>query len=185
MTYGAAAGTAAQGNTALSFTGSGNPTGTVSGTAGGGFSTNTLAIVNNPTFGGLLTANGGVAATTGTFSGAVTLSSLGAGIVQTNASGVVSNATIDRNSALLTGQTSVANGGTGASTASGARTNLGAAASGANTDITSLANATSVGSTGAAFDLAGNASTVLSATDSGFTTSVGFAVPTANVSYLF
>ena len=48
-----------------------------------------LAIVNNPTFSGLLTANGGVAATTGTFSGAVTLSSLGAGIVQTNASGVV------------------------------------------------------------------------------------------------
>ncbi|MCA9326757.1 S-layer family protein, partial [Candidatus Saccharibacteria bacterium] len=38
----------------------------------------------------------------------------------------------------FTGQLPVANGGTGSSTAAGARTNLGAAASGANSDITSL-----------------------------------------------
>ncbi len=41
----------------------------------------------------------------------------------------------------------VASGGTGATTASGARTNLGAAASGANSDITSLSTTTSVTST--------------------------------------
>src|SRR5687767_3355672 len=38
----------------------------------------------------------------------------------------------------------IAKGGTGATTASGARSNLGTAASGANTDITSLANTTGV-----------------------------------------
>lgn len=42
----------------------------------------------------------------------------------------------------LTGTLAVANGGTNATTASGARTNLGAAASGANTDITSLGGLT-------------------------------------------
>ncbi|MGB4966668.1 MAG: tail fiber domain-containing protein, partial [Candidatus Saccharimonadales bacterium] len=50
---------------------------------------------------------------------------------------------------------SVANGGTGATTAAGARTNLGAAASGANSDITSLSGLTTAlsvgqGGTGAA-----------------------------------
>lgn len=42
----------------------------------------------------------------------------------------------------LTGTLAVANGGTNATTASGARTSLGAAASGANTDITSLGGLT-------------------------------------------
>ena len=48
-----------------------------------------------------------------TSSGPITFSSLGSGIVQSSAGGVVSSSTLDRNSALLTGQTSVANGGTG------------------------------------------------------------------------
>ena len=52
VTYGNGADTAAQGNSTLSFTGSGNLTGTVSGTAGGGLTTNTLALVNSPTFSG-------------------------------------------------------------------------------------------------------------------------------------
>jgi len=60
VTYGSTANTAAQGNTTLSFTGSGNLTGTVSGTAGGGFTTNTLALINNPSFTGAVTANGGL-----------------------------------------------------------------------------------------------------------------------------
>lgn len=42
---------------ALSFTGSGNLSGSVSGTAGGGFTTNTLAVVSNPTFTGLITSS--------------------------------------------------------------------------------------------------------------------------------
>lgn len=50
VSYGSAANTAAQGNSSLSFTGGGNLTGTVSGTAGGGFTSNTLSIIDNPTF---------------------------------------------------------------------------------------------------------------------------------------
>ena len=46
----------------------------------------------------------------------------------------------------ITGAVAIVNGGTGSTTASGARTALGVAASGANTDITSLASATTVNS---------------------------------------
>jgi hypothetical protein len=48
----------------------------------------------------------------------------------------------------LSGALSVANGGTGATTATTARTNLGAAASGANTDITALNQDVTVTATG-------------------------------------
>lgn len=48
----------------------------------------------------------------------------------------------------VTGILPVANGGTNASTASAARTSLGAAASGANTDITALAQAVTITGTG-------------------------------------
>lgn len=61
----------------------------------------------------------------------------------------------------LSGQVPIANGGTNATSASGARTNLGAAASGANSDITSLSGLTtalsvSQGGTGQASLSAGN-----------------------------
>jgi hypothetical protein len=192
VVYGSTLNTAAQGSTLLSFSGTGNLTGSINGTAGGGFTSNTLNVVSNPTFGGLVTANGGISSTAISFSGSltqngagsITFGSLGTGLLQTDASGVVTSSALNRNSSLLTGQTSVANGGTGASSAAGARTNLGAAASGANSDITSLSGVTSVGGTGA-LTLQGNASTVLNVTDSSFTTSVGFAAPTANVTYLF
>ncbi len=52
----------ANASTSLSFTGSGNLTGSVSGTAGGGITTNTLAVVSNPIFTGLIS---GQANTTG------------------------------------------------------------------------------------------------------------------------
>jgi len=181
VNYGSAANTAAEGNTAFTFTPSGNLTGSLSGTAGAGFTTTTLDVVSNPTFSGLITGNAGL-----TVSGAVKFSSLTAGLVQTDTSGNVSSGAADRNSStFFSNSLNVANGGTGSGTASGARTNLGAAASGANSDITSLSAATNVGSSSAALTLQGNGSSVFTATAGSFTTSVGFASPTANVSYLF
>jgi hypothetical protein len=95
VTYGSTANTAAQGSTSLSFTGSGNLTGAISGTAGGGFTTTTLAITNSPTFSGTLTANGGLSATTGGFSGLLSASaglSVAAGSTFTNASSTLNTA---------------------------------------------------------------------------------------------
>ena len=85
-----------------------------------------------------------------------------------------------------TGQLAISDGGTGSTTASGARTSLGAAASGANSDITSLTALTAitpsgpltVGATTQALTLQGNGTTAITATDSGFTTTVGFITPT-------
>jgi hypothetical protein len=53
-------------------------------------------------------------------------------------SGVTFNGNTTGTASNVSGVVAVANGGTGATTAANARTNLGAAASGANTDITSL-----------------------------------------------
>jgi hypothetical protein len=63
-------------------------------------------------------------------------------------SGVTFNGNITGTAANVTGTVAVANGGTGATTAANARTNLGAAASGANTDITSLEQDVAVVATG-------------------------------------
>ncbi len=79
--YGALSGTAAQGNTSLSFSGSGNLTGSVGGTAGGGFTANTLDVVANPTFNSV---------TAGTFDGDLT--------------GNAATATLAANSTQLGGQ---------------------------------------------------------------------------------
>jgi hypothetical protein len=68
---------------------------------------------------GQLTVSSGGASITGnvSISGTTTLSSLGAGVVQSNGSGVLSSSAIDRNSAtLLTNTLNVSNGGTGATT---------------------------------------------------------------------
>jgi DNA-binding transcriptional MerR regulator len=87
----------------LSFTGSGNLTGSVSGTVGGGFTTNTLSIVSNPTFAGLITGQAGLTVTAGganitgglTTSGMVTFSGLAtSGVVHTNGSGVLSTGAV-------------------------------------------------------------------------------------------
>lgn len=63
-------------------------------------------------------------------------------------SGVTFNGSITGTAANVTGIVAVANGGTGASTAANARTNLAAAASGANTDITSLEQDVTIVATG-------------------------------------
>lgn len=84
----------------------------------------------------------------------------------------------------------VANGGTGATTAADARTNLGAASSGVNNDITTLGSVTSIASgsgltinaTSGTLSLQG-AATVLAQTNGTNTTRLDFANPTANVTY--
>src|SRR5690606_24629755 len=93
----------------------------------------------------------------------------------------------------LTAPLSVANGGTGATDATNARANLSAAASGANSDITSLGAVTlinpsaalTVGSSGFQLSLQGNDTSEWVVTDSGFSTTIGFETPTANVDFLF
>ena len=63
-------------------------------------------------------------------------------------SGVTFNGNTTGTASNITGVAAVVNGGTGATSASAARTNLGAAASGANTDITSLEQDVAVVATG-------------------------------------
>jgi parallel beta-helix repeat protein len=80
-----------------------------------------------------------------------------------------------------------ANGGTGATTAAGARTNLGAAASGSNNDITQLTGVSAitpnssltVGSASQSLVLQGS-TTVLASTNGGVTNSLGFATPSGS-----
>ena len=64
-------------------------------------------------------------------------------------SGVTFNGNSTGTAANVTGVVAVVNGGTGATTAAAARTNLGAAASGANADITSLRQDVALVATGA------------------------------------
>lgn len=63
-------------------------------------------------------------------------------------SGVTFNGNTTGTADNVTGIVAVANGGTGATTAANARTNLGAAASGANTDITALDQDVTITATG-------------------------------------
>jgi len=63
-------------------------------------------------------------------------------------SGVTFNGSITGTAANVTGVVAIANGGTNATTASAARANLGAAASGANTDIASLEQDVAIVATG-------------------------------------
>ncbi|HEX3082770.1 MAG TPA: hypothetical protein VHQ86_06005, partial [Candidatus Saccharimonadia bacterium] len=148
--------------------------------------------------GGGVTTPGGTTNTVPKFTGAQTL---GNSLITDNGTlitvggnlSVTGTANITGAVTLTTALT-VGNGGTGATTAAGARTNLGAAASGANGDITSLtaltaitpASALTVGATGQQFTLQGNASSTITATGGGFTTTVGFTgSPTGAVVYQF
>jgi fibronectin-binding autotransporter adhesin len=90
VVYGSAANTAAQGSQSLTFTGAGNLTGTVSGTSGGGITSNTLAIISNPSFTGTVASSNssgvGLAASgTPTASATVSLVQLGSAIASGNA----------------------------------------------------------------------------------------------------
>lgn len=107
-------------------------------------------------------------------------------LVQLNGSGVLPalsgiNLTNLNASNIASGTLAVARGGTGAGDAANARINLGAAASGANTDITSLAPASTltIGSSSQQLILQGSITTIHD-TDNGNTTSLNFTAPTGN-----
>ncbi len=81
----------------------------------------------------------------------LTAANISAGTAGINITGNAATATTAATATLagnVTGTVAVANGGTGAITAANARTNLGAATSGANGDITSMTAVTSITSSG-------------------------------------
>jgi hypothetical protein len=127
-----------------------------------------------------------------TFAGLAVSSLNSAGVVHNSAAGILSTGAVSL-ATEVTGTLAVGNGGTGSTTAAGARTNLGAAASGANADITSTSAlntitpsaALTVGAAGQALTLQGAAVTLVS-NNGGFTTTVGFGgVPISNLVYNF
>jgi len=136
------------------------------------------------TVGNAVTLNDATAAIKGLASFDGTNFTMAGGAVNT-IQGIATTATPTFGGLNLTAALSVANGGTGATTASGARTNLGAAASGANSDITSLTGVTSIGLPSQSLALQGSDTSTLAVTAAGSTTTLGFATPGANVSYLF
>jgi hypothetical protein len=93
----------------------------------------------------------------------------------------------------LTTPLGLISGGTGATTAAGARTNLGGAASGDNSDITDTtalntitpSSTLTIGDSTQPFILQGDGSSQVSAKSGGFTTTLTFAAPTANVDLRF
>ncbi|MFZ1249149.1 MAG: hypothetical protein WAQ24_02410, partial [Candidatus Saccharimonadales bacterium] len=117
---------------------------------GPGFDVATAGALNIGTTNSTSLTIGKTGAYTTTINGnTVVVSGLTAGLVQSSAGGTLTSGAVDRNSAaFFSNALSVANGGTGATTASGARINLGAAASGANGDITSLSGLTTALSVG-------------------------------------
>ncbi len=121
---------------------------TTSGTLAISYSGTALPIANGGT--GQTTAPAAITALTGTQTSGYYLRSDGtnsalAAIVAADVPTLNQNTT--GTAANVTGVVAVANGGTNATTAGGARTSLGAAASGANTDITSVALTTGTIST--------------------------------------
>lgn len=108
--------------------------------------------------GTLAVANGGTGVTTSTGSGSVVLSTsptLVTPALGTPASGNLANCTfptLNQNTtgtaSNVTGTVAVANGGTGGTTQATARSGIGAAASGANTDITALDQDVTITATG-------------------------------------
>jgi hypothetical protein len=106
-------------NGSQTFTGNNTFGGTLSVTSGATTLGGTLGVTGLATFGGGLSVTGSNPFSTGT--GVVTLGSLGAGLVQSNASGLLSSGAVDRNSSTFFSNTlSVANGGTGVNGSSAA-----------------------------------------------------------------
>ncbi len=114
--------------------------------------------------------------------GTLSLTALSSGVATVGGGGTLSSVS----------QLPINLGGTNATTAAGARSNLSAAVLGANNDITSTtalntitpSAALTIGATGQQFTLQGNASSVITATNGVNTTTLGFVTPTAANSVL-
>jgi hypothetical protein len=137
--------------------GAGTGSGTVTsvGLSGGttGLTVSGSPITTNGTFtlaGTLAIANGGTGATTAANARTAldVPSRSGADASGTWAISVTGNAATATSATNVTGTVAIANGGTGATTAANARTNLGAAASGANSDITALNQSVTIAASG-------------------------------------
>ena len=97
------------------------------------------------------------------------------------------------NGLTLSTALSIANGGTGAITAAGARSNLSSAVTGANNDITSTtalntitpSSSFTLGAASQGFTLQGTSTSIITAKNGSFTTTIGFVTPTANVTLNF
>jgi hypothetical protein len=170
--------------------------GSCSGAAAGVSSLNgligALTLGNATASGTTLTINSATAAAKGIASFNATNFSVVAGAVNT-AQNISVGSTPSFAGLNLSAALTVANGGTGATSATAARINLGAAASGANADIISLTGLTqinpgsalTVGNAAQVLTLQGTDTSTLVVTAAGKTTTVGFASPTANVTYAF
>jgi hypothetical protein len=142
---------------------------------------------------GFATGGSGVTSITGTANQVIASASTGA-VTLSLPQSIATTSTPTFGGLTLTTALSVGNGGTGATTAGTARSNLGAAASGANSDITSLSTVSSinnggstitVGSTGATLTLQGSSSSTFTVGSGANTTSLAFATLSGNNTITF
>ncbi|HEY5667537.1 MAG TPA: hypothetical protein VIR03_00060 [Candidatus Saccharimonadales bacterium] len=155
----------------------GNGTAAVSSVAAGSAGLCLLSTVGAPAW-GACPASGGVVSLNG-LSGALSLA---------NASAAGSTITIDNASTTVKGiasfnATNFSVSGGAVDTIQNLNTGATPAFAGLNTNIITPSGALTVGATGQAFTLQGTASSVLTATSGANTTTLGFATPTANVTY--
>lgn len=147
----------------------------------------TLTVFNPITTTGTITANrfvGDGSAVTGVTSANLSTAAVTSGAFGDNrvaiTTGAVSGTFGDDKVSITTGALAgilpVAKGGTGAATAAGARTSLGAAASGANADISSLAGSGSGLAVSSALTITGASATVTGQDAGGFGLSVAYGV---------
>jgi parallel beta-helix repeat protein len=154
--------------------------------------TGTVTINNATGSGGVITLDDATTGAKGIASFSATNFSVASGVVNT-IQGIATTSTPTFAGLTLSSPLAVTSGGTGAANASGARSNLGAAASGANSDISSTtalntitpSAALSIGSTTQAFTIQGASTSVITAQNGSSVTTVGFVTPIASATINF